>query len=113
METNQQHQTPEPLTPAQQEWMRSQGLAINLALIPKQKILADIDGEVRIDSSMVQLAIQIQTREQAMVIRSEFVRNTKGDINKLLKAQLQQARQALLDKHFEIAPFNPDAISGQ
>ena len=113
MENDKRQTAPEPLTADQQEWMKNEGLAINVALIPRQKILADANGHVGIDPSMVQLAMQIQTREHAMVIRSEFVRNTKGDINKLLKAQLGQARKALLDKHFEIVAFNPDANSGQ
>lgn len=101
------------LDPDQLAWMQEKGLQMSMTLVPDKRRIATRDKPPGVDDSQVQLFIRIQTGTDHQIIHSDFVPNTRGDINKLLKAQFDIARKNLLDQRFNPGPTaGPGEIGG-
>jgi len=99
------NQKPEELDPDQIEWMEKLGLNLQMILVPNKKRIKTADENPGVDPSQVQIVTKIESKNRIQIIHSDFVRATKEEINKLMKSQFEAARKSLLDKHFELVPF--------
>ena len=81
------------------EWIDNEGLMIQMILVPQKSVLVGT-GTEGIDPSMVQVYSALRTRRDVRHQGSEFVKFSKGNVNKLLKAQFDTLRRELLDRHF-------------
>lgn len=93
-------QDPHALTPKQIAWIQQHGLTIHTTLVPKMNFLSIAGEEPDVDSSEVQLFTRIESGGQIKVMGSEFVRNTRGQLKRLIQEQIKNATKELLDHRF-------------
>lgn len=81
------------------EWITKYGCSLFMTVIPKQNKI-EAEGNPSIDETEIQIHCRIVNKEEAQYSHSDFVPNTKGNINKLLKEQFKIIKDKLLDKRF-------------
>jgi len=99
MEENQEK--PQTLEPEQQQWMQKFGLTIHMTLVPEMNRLITPDRPRGADPSQVQIFTRISSNEDHKIIHSDYVRNTRGQLKKLMKAQFDLAMKELLAHRFD------------
>ena len=82
------------------EWMEKHGCSLFMTITPKQNKIK-VKGDPSIDETEVQLHCRIVNGQEAQYSHSDFVPNTKGNLNKLFKEQFKLINDTLLDKRFE------------
>jgi len=96
----QENKKPEPISKEQFEWMESQGLSVHATLVPKNNLI-DLPGSpAGINTSEVQLFTRISTGEKSKIIQSDFVRNTRKSVKKLIQSQMAMALKELMNQRF-------------
>ena len=87
------------LSQEQIEWMTEHGCSIYMTMMPKKKE-TKLDKRAVIDESEIQLHSRIVDGETVKYYHSDFVPNTKGNVNKLMKEQFKLIKNELLNKRF-------------
>ena len=88
------------LSTEQIEWMSKQGCSIYMTMTPKKGDPKD-EGRPIVDESEIQIHSRIVNSETVKFYHSDFVPNTKGHVNKLMKEQFKLIKDELLEKRFE------------
>ena len=79
--------------------MTEYGCSIYMTMMPKKKE-TKLDKRAIIDESEIQLHSRIVDGETVKYYHSDFVPNTKGNVNKLMKEQFKLIKNELLNKRF-------------
>ena len=87
------------LSQEQIEWMTKHGCSIYMTVTPKKNIIKAEKRPV-VDESEIQLHSRIVDGEIVKYYHSDFVPNTKGNVNKLMKEQFKLIKNELLNKRF-------------
>ena len=87
------------LSTEQIEWMTKYGCSIYMTITP-QKGEVKKEGRPVIDKSEIQIHSRIVDAEETKYYHSDFVPNTKGHVNKLVKEQFRIIKNDLLNKRF-------------
>jgi len=88
------------LSQEQIEWMTKHGCSIYMTVTPKKKE-TKLDKRAIVDESEIQLHSRIVDGEIVKYYHSDFVPNTKGNVNKLMKEQFKLIKNELLGKRFK------------
>ena len=84
---------------AQLDWVHSEGCTFFMTILPKKNIVKK-EGDPLIDETQIQVHTRIVNKAEAQYTHSDFVPNTRGNMNKLLKEQFKIIKDKLLDKRF-------------
>ena len=79
--------------------MTKHGCSIYMTVTPRKKETKPGKRAI-VDESEIQLHSRIVDGETVKYYHSDFVPNTKGDVNKLMKEQFKLIKNELLNKRF-------------
>ena len=83
----------------QLDWVHSPGCTLFMTILPKKNKIKE-EGDPLIDETEIQVHTRIVNKAEAQYSHSEFVPNTRGNMNKLLKEQFKIIKDNLLKKRF-------------
>ena len=69
-------------------------------LVVENKNIIKKEGDPLIDETQIQVHTRVVNKAEAQYNHSDFVPNTRGHMNKLLKEQFKIIKDKLLDKRF-------------